>query len=390
MSSEVSSKCQIDALTGIRIVAAAYLFFYHVNLYMFKPLFPALWPYTAVFFQGGWLGVDLFFLLSGFIISYNYYESFALEHEKSSYVDFLFKRLARIYPVHLFTTLVVFIPVLMVFGANLWGSDSSLQPHLPYVEFTVTEFVKNLFLVQAWSLPTVGSWNAVSWSVSCEWLAYLCFPLLVMITKPLNTDKKLMLGMASIIVLTFISVVIMAKVQGKEATSVMGLIRIASEFTMGMVLYRLYQLKPKITTPKTKIKTAALVFGTVFVICSGWSPAAFIWTVPFCAWLILAVARGRVSPVFLSSKVFVYGGKLSYSLYLCHGSCLILALLFLPPENFITHTVSEKALYIGSFVTVCMALSIFCYHAVESPSRNFLIKNGMPDCGIKWLAAVFN
>lgn len=370
-----TSKPQIDALTGIRILAAGYVFLFHIHIFMVKPLFPEIALISTMLFQGGWLGVDLFFLLSGFIISYNYYEAFASEHEDSNYRDFLFKRFARIYPVHFFTTMAVFLPILLVFGSSIWASDESLRPHLDHIDLTLGSLFKNLFLINGWilpSLPSIGGWNAVSWSVSCEWLAYLCFPLVVAMIRPIKTAKQAIICIAFICVLALLVAGITLSL-GDIGTKVMGLVRISSEFTVGAILYRLFKFKPVIDKPKTRLFSLTVGVVTIAVFCSGWHLLAVAWTIPFYAWIILAIARGRVAPPFLSSRAFIYGGKISYSLYLCHGVCLVLAMMFFDPMTFVDAATSTKVVYILSYMSASIALTLFSFHFVEEPSRKKLV-----------------
>lgn len=361
-------KSQIDALTGLRIIAAVYVLFFHIDGHFLQIFLPEVAKYTWMF-RGGWMGVDLFFLLSGFIISYNYYESFQ-NPKGANYATFLIKRLARIYPVHLFTTLVVFIPVMFFFGSKVLAHNYDFVPS--HVNYSIIEFVKTVFLVQGWALPTLTSWNAVSWSVSCEWLAYLFFPVIVFMLQPLNTAKKLLVTYVAIfiMVLTIGGLVVLFL----TGPSFIGVIRIAAEFTMGVILYRLYVLKPIVPVAEVKMNTLAVIACTIFVFFTAWFEFSFLWVVPFFSWVILAIARKQLTPAFLSTKAFIYGGKISYSLYLCHGVCLVLVTIFFEPKQFVDHAIMDKVIYILSYIVSSIVLTIFSYHAVEEPSRKYIMQ----------------
>jgi peptidoglycan/LPS O-acetylase OafA/YrhL len=136
---EMSQRTEISALTSLRGVAALTVLIFHV-----VPDFR------------GYLAVDLFFLLSGFVLTHVYR---GFELTRQSYFNFLKARLARIYPVHLMI-LVVLLPML------------NTRP-----DFSSGGLLSSLFLMQSpWHSI---SWNYASWSISAEWHCYLLFPILV-------------------------------------------------------------------------------------------------------------------------------------------------------------------------------------------------------------------
>jgi peptidoglycan/LPS O-acetylase OafA/YrhL len=107
----------IFPLTGIRLFAASWVVSYHFQGWLLE-LFPFLRSLTP-FFGLGYEAVPLFFLLSGFILSHNYFSDYSLgQHPK-----FVFLRFARLWPVH-FVTLVLFVlgPNLFLFKCNLLKS----------------------------------------------------------------------------------------------------------------------------------------------------------------------------------------------------------------------------------------------------------------------------
>ena len=131
--------------------------------------------YSDVFARdvGGWnlfvphthLGVDLFFMLSGFVLYHVYASQFLTGVTGPRWGAFMRQRLLRIYPLHLVTLLAVL--VLMRFelpGDGLWILGL------------------NLTLTHAWGLTDQFIFNAPSWSISAEFAAYLVFPFMVLAT----------------------------------------------------------------------------------------------------------------------------------------------------------------------------------------------------------------
>src|SRR5262249_39676380 len=96
-----SERPEIRALTGIRGFAAVWVVLFHLQwqgMYQAFPRLEAIRPLV----DRGYLGVDLFFILSGFILTWNYGEALA-DWRPREHVRFEIVRLARIYPVHLAT-----------------------------------------------------------------------------------------------------------------------------------------------------------------------------------------------------------------------------------------------------------------------------------------------
>src|SRR5262245_8110265 len=156
-------KPELPALTGIRFYAALLVFLSHV------PLIPGMDQMTEhhLVFNAGVVGVSFFFVLSGFILTYNYSDVFSQRLGLDDYRKFVWDRLTKIYPVHLAITLPM-IPLQL------------LSPNLPLDWRAVPV---HLVLAQCfWPSPSPPFYkylNVPSWSISCEWFFYLCAPFLL-------------------------------------------------------------------------------------------------------------------------------------------------------------------------------------------------------------------
>lgn len=155
----------LPALTGLRFLAAAWVVLDHYRYVVPYP--PALQQVAA----SGEAAVCLFFVLSGFILTYTYHDWFIADC--SRYRIFLRARLARIYPLYLLGLLLMTPITLATPHAPL--SDLGQHSHA----MLVLSWLANLALVQAF-LPRqiFHVWDAPTWSVSVEWAFYLLFPLL--------------------------------------------------------------------------------------------------------------------------------------------------------------------------------------------------------------------
>src|SRR3989441_1626916 len=154
-------KVELSGLTGIRFYAALVVFLYHVPNFI-----PGMTAFggSNVFFNSGDLGVSFFFVLSGFILTYNYANVFREGVCAASFKRFLWDRLTKIYPVH-FLTLLIVLPIAI------------FSPQRP-LDWRALPF--HLLLLQCFwpsSTPAFSDYlNAPSWSISCEWFFYLLAP----------------------------------------------------------------------------------------------------------------------------------------------------------------------------------------------------------------------
>src|ERR1700733_1570645 len=152
---------EIRALTGLRGAAAVYVVLHHYFLGL-----PFSNP-SNTFLAHGYLAVDLFFVLSGFVMALNYSHMFHPGWSRTSLLTFLSRRIARVYPLYLAATSCAFLLITMGWLEN--PSSGSLK----------SDFILNLAMVQAWGFGP--SLDAPGWSISAEWAAYLLFPALLSI-----------------------------------------------------------------------------------------------------------------------------------------------------------------------------------------------------------------
>lgn len=366
------NKPQITSLTGIR---AALIFW--VVLFHMQPELAALLPYDPLlhFASAGFLGVDFFFILSGFVIAYNYAERlnpFSL----GTYRRFLSLRLARIYPVHLFSLLLVLLLYLVAMGT---GSTTTNPAY-----YSAHSFIQNLLLIQAWSLPTALSWNAIAWAVSCEWLAYLLFPLVLMLTLRVRSATSAL----GIVVISLLGMSLGCVVLGHQWPAVQGagsfgLARVAVEFPVGCLLYSLYASrwgKGWRWSAITPVLWAAVIVSSVSLNAylsrfatlqeNNLLQVYLLSLTPLFAIAIYALAqqRGGFSR-FFCAKWIEKVAHTSYSLYLTHFICLIVLRRAFSVEGFATSSLIVRLLVIGGYLLLMAIAAGGTYYFVEEPSR---------------------
>ncbi|MBP7550162.1 MAG: acyltransferase [Gemmatimonadaceae bacterium] len=121
--------------------------------------------FTAALGGSGWLGVSLFFVLSGFLLTVRYAPNGALRGTPRT---FLLERVARLAPTYLLA---------LLFAAALFARDARVQG---LAAGHVTAIVSSVLTVQqAWRPETACQWNCPAWSLSVEAWFYLAFPLVI-------------------------------------------------------------------------------------------------------------------------------------------------------------------------------------------------------------------
>lgn len=187
----------IHSLTGLRALAALLVFLFHASAVHHGGLVSYPAGFGSGFFRSGDFGVDIFFILSGFVISLSYADSFQSLDAKN-FMKFIVFRIARLWPTHIVTMIVVMAAYLASTGHG--QTPSTANNHA----FGAQSIVASIFMVHEWlaennflahlhpfsdllrSTGQIGSPNSVSWSISAEFLAYLCFPLIVILTRRLG------------------------------------------------------------------------------------------------------------------------------------------------------------------------------------------------------------
>src|ERR1700722_6044334 len=161
----------LSNLTPLRGLAALLVAIFHFEMAIAR-FIPAT---KTMFFEKCYLMVDLFFVMSGFIILHVYGESFRGAVTGSSLRKFVVARFARIYPLHFFSLALLVILVIALSPAGTY----------PNAIENPAAIATNVFLLQSFYIHNIFTWNIPSWSISAEWAAYMLFPLLA-----LFIDKK--------------------------------------------------------------------------------------------------------------------------------------------------------------------------------------------------------
>jgi len=209
------------SLTGLRFVLAAWITVYHL-LHSYGPIAAAEHPLIAA----GNARVDIFFVLSGFVLAHVYAVRDAAKAKRFDFLQFLVARAARLYPLHLLALAVLGAAVL---AAHLVGKGEEVAG------YTGLGLLANLFMLQATNIAGSGGWNFPAWTLSAEAFGYLLFPIFIAMGAALRARPLALLALALVIV-----VALGAAWTGlgmgplSEATQVFGIIRGAACMLVGV------------------------------------------------------------------------------------------------------------------------------------------------------------
>lgn len=298
-ASVAGKKPEIVSLTGLRAWAALWVVAHHHRVFVLGELGEPWWGLL----DRGYLGVDLFFTLSGFVLAYNYGSWI---RSRADTMRFVALRLARIYPLHV-TMLLVGVLLSVTSG---W---TGLRVGSPEAYALDHHFWLHLFLVHAWGFESSLRFNQPSWSISAEFFAYLCFPLLWAIVARVWRP----IGAASGALGAAFAVIVVLRLLGYETMHVPlhhALVRVTGEFLAGCFVWRLVELddSPDLPARATSILLAGV--GLLALV-----PAADPWMAVAAPVLVYVLASGSGPAMRLfTARPAVFLGRISYSIYMTH------------------------------------------------------------------------
>jgi peptidoglycan/LPS O-acetylase OafA/YrhL len=359
----------LGALTGLRFFAASYVIIFHSRLAV---VFGAHGFHLASnFFGNGYLAVPLFFMLSGFILAYNYRGQIGTLNQTFRFWE---ARFARIWPAYVFSLLCSSFPL-----SNI--------PPLPIA-------VSTLCMVQSWNIfhpEYAGVWNFVCWTLSVEAFFYLVFPLLQLGLEKVRLLGSILFGFGVVLVAFFCNTPyhnFTMRDPGPWFYIPAPVIHLP-EFITGVLVGNLFlQLHRRsaginllrrfgrVETSPADATQAGPHSGFPFLTLTGFIGAILILCTPHGYWegLILPAfgvflyglaAERTLLSRFLSMRLLLLGGEISYAMYLLRTPMhqWVLAI----PSAHISHLVEYLYLPFG-----LVPFSLLCFYFIEGPSRRAL------------------
>ena len=275
-------------------------------------------PWLDLLAARGYLWVEFFFALSGFILTHVYGERLAALFTRQGYGAFLKARLTRLYPLHLFMLLAL-LALLIAARSLAWlGNYRSIYDLAYHPDIQMKGFFLSLLLVQAWNTMNALTWNGASWFVSVEFALCLLFPIFVWLANGRSWRGLALIaaGIAGLVALDLTSR------HGLDITFHNGVLRGMSDFSVGVgmaVLYRRWKPRDTLSSHIHSLIQAALLFALFYAFYhTGWSHTRMdIWDVLPMLALVFALSfdRGLVAEA-LKTRIPQAMGVWSYAIYM--------------------------------------------------------------------------
>jgi peptidoglycan/LPS O-acetylase OafA/YrhL len=296
---------ELPLLTPLRGVAALFVVAFHLRFYV-----PNLgYAYHAPLLHFGYLWVDFFFILSGFIIAHVYGAGLERGLAGFPYARFLYLRWCRIYPLH-----AAVMALFVVFELFCWALQAGMGVGPSFRPFTGTHtlagIASHLLLISSLNVHDKLMWNFAAWSISAEWVAYLAFPLLAV---ALQRRAAAVSCLAFTVLLGLLNILALTNGGRLALHHDWGAVRCLLEFSMGILVHEAYR-RCAVELPRTD---AAFALTLAWILFAMNSFVRDIFIVPAFAALVLCAARndGRACRV-LSSRPLRHLGEISYSIYM--------------------------------------------------------------------------
>lgn len=377
MATAPAPKSRLDALTSMRFVAAIMVVVFHLSNQ--APFMTGAPRVLQNVIDGGYVWVGFFFVLSGFILSYQYLDR--VRDGTFDARDFFLARLARIYPGHLLG-FVIMAALLSIKRIDVLSPEGGPT----VVAFVV---IATLGLAHAWAPSFALTFNFPSWSISTEFFFYLCFPIVAVAAVRLSLRHFLWITAA----------VLSASVIGNLAycahdpfgwigndwahdldrsfIKFFPLVRLP-EFVLGVAMGRLYAARGEVgltasTGQQLTVAGTFMIF--VGLACSSWVPFVLMHNValslPFAALTLgLALAPASTLGRWLSGSTFLALGEASYSVYILQAP--VIWVLYLRDEwtadPSLPFAVGIRVAAVGAIV----GFAIVSHRFLETPTREWI------------------
>lgn len=332
--------------------------------------FPFYKTLKLFYLHGGGGGVQYFFMLSGFVFFWIYYES--ISNFAVNFRSFFISRFSRLYPLHFLTLILVLILQLIYF--------SIYSTYFVYQNNDLYHFILNLFFISHWGFQEGWSFNGPVWSVSIEILLYFLF-FLVAIKRIGSLKFCFIISILSFLIMSFFS----------NHSIFVGL----TSFFLGGVLYRLLKIVPFQYAKYRYLIYTICISSWVGVLTHfylieidnnliDFSVLGKSLRSPFCTYILFPSTIASLTIFEISQnlknikstksiKSWAWIGDLTYSSYLLHFPLQLICVIF-ASSTYLNSNFYLKRWFFISFLAILIPISYLTFLKFEKPVQAFLRK----------------
>lgn len=360
----------VDALTGVRALAALWVLAHHLNAIVGPRILEIPVAGLAIdvtpLATGGWVGVDIFFVLSGFLLTRQLLDAYGAHDRREANRRFLLHRVLRVYPAYLAQ-----LAVLLAVAWMAAGTVPSWVRHLPL----------HLAMLQSVNPQAESAINPVYWTLTAEFWFYVLLPgVVALLHAAAQRGDAALVRRALALYLAAVAVTVAYRA-AIAAHDLLAPIEWAArqlpatldQFAAGMLAAVAARVAARSPARISGLLVAGGLAGIVAMLyvmhrhyLAYWAgaPLFYVWhaaTAAFAALLVLGASRdGRLARALFANRPVRYLGDVSYSLYLWHFPVALWVAARLPPA-------AGEAAYIGAALLAVLAASALSYHLVERP-----------------------
>ena len=321
--------------------------------------------HTITYEGGGYLGVEFFFILGGFVMTLGYKDK--IQASRFSYKSFILKRLAKYYPLH-WLCLAAFVVLFLLWGDL--GKDK------------VVPLVLNAALLQSWvPLKTVYfSFNAPSWFLSSMLFLVAVFPFLLKGIKAVLKSRLWTAVLLAALIAVYLALFVTLKEDYRHfGLYINPLVRMI-DFIFGIMsafLFLSIKAREK-DLAASALPMKILMYGSLallvflsLVLPTRYLMCSLIFAPLVCALLILVSLEPVGGKSLFSWKPLVFLGGFSFEIYMIHVVCLRYFDSF---RNIFSGWVDDKLLYLPVYLVLTLLLAIACRKLFVVPVSRYLTR----------------
>jgi peptidoglycan/LPS O-acetylase OafA/YrhL len=264
--------------------------------------------------------VDFFFVLSGFVIFHTYGDRI---YSAASVARFLWLRIGRLYPLHIFMLSVFLFIELSKYATDLLFKLKANNP--AFIENDLGSFFVNLLLLQSWGISGYHTWNFASWSISVEFYLYVIVAILILAFS----NARGLFGLFISPAIATVAAYLLTR-EGNSHSQYVDVLRGFTGFFIGVFIYEIRRklLELPVVSNLNRHILNMLAISAVLAILAllnrdGFVP--YVWAYPFFAILVLCISilpdEYGINNV-LKAKPLLWLGQISYSIYMIHHALL--------------------------------------------------------------------